>query len=114
MKRTVSLIALLAMFFLILTTSQVFAQEKTLVKVKSSELVKGVVIIHIQKEGKSLELQCNEGAGNCRTLASGSYLMVELPKNFGMYDCKNVEIYRGDPAKPEDAEKIGAYCLIGK
>jgi len=38
--------------------------------------------------------------------------MVELPKNNGLYDCKNVEIYRGDQDKPESAEKIGAYCLM--
>lgn len=112
MKRTVSLFALLAAMFLILTTSQALSQEKTLVKVKSSELVTGVVIVHIQKDGKALELQCNERAGNCKALPSGSYLMVELPENRGMYYCKNVEIYRGDQDKPEAARKIGEYCLI--
>lgn len=38
--------------------------------------------------------------------------MVQLPKNRGMYDCQNVEMYRGDPEKPEAAEKVGAYCLV--
>jgi len=70
------------------------------------------VIVHIQKDAKTLELQCNEGAGFCKILQSGNYLMVELPKNNGLYDCKNVEIYRGDQDKPESAEKIGAYCLM--
>ena len=114
MKRTISLFAVLTAAFVILATEQAFAQEKTPVKVKSSEVVTGVVIVHVLKDGKSLELHCNEGAGNCKALPSGSYLMVELPENHGMYDCKNVEIYRGDQDKPEAAEMVGAYCLVEK
>lgn len=114
MKRMVSRFAVLAAAFVILATQQAFVQERTPVKVKSSEVVTGVVIVHIQKDGKALELQCNEGALSCKALPSGSYQMVELPKNYGMYDCKNVEIYRGDQDKPEAAEKIGAYCLVEK
>jgi len=112
MKRTVSVFAVLIAAVVLSTAGPAFAQEKTPVKVKSSEVVTGVVIVHIQKDAKSLELQCNEGAGFCKALPSGSYLMVELPKNYGMYDCKNVEIYRGDPDKPDAAEMIGAYCLV--
>lgn len=96
-----------------LITQPGFAQQKAAVKVKNSEVVTGVVIVHVQKDGKSLDLQCNEGAINCKPLPSGSYLMVELPKNYGMYDCKNVDIYQGDQDKP-DAEKIGSYCLVEK
>src|SRR5271157_2207741 len=114
MKRTVSLFVVLTAAFIILATQQAFVQVKTPVKVKSSEVVTGVVIVHVQKEAKSLELQCNEGMGYCKALQSGSYLMVELPKNYGMYDCKNVEMYRGDQDKPEAAEMIGAYCLVEK
>jgi hypothetical protein len=114
MKRTISLFAALTVVFVILATGHAFAQEKTSVKVKSSEVVTGVVIVHIQKDAKSLELQCNEGAGYCNALPSGTYLMVELPKNYGLYDCKNVEIYRGDRDKPEAADMMGAYCLIEK
>ena len=114
MKKTVSLFALLTAIFLMLTTSQAFAQEKTSVKVKSSELVTGVVIVHIQKDGKALDLQCNEGASSCKALQSGNYLMAELPPNHGLYDCKNVEIYQGDKDKPEAAERVGAYCLMEK
>jgi hypothetical protein len=110
MKRTVSLFAVLIAAFVISTTT--FAQEKTPVKVKSSEVVTGVVIVHVQKDAKSLELQCNEGAGNCKALPSGNYLMLELPKNYGMYDCQNVEMYRGDQDKPDAARKIGEYCLV--
>jgi len=40
--------------------------------------------------------------------------MVELPKNYGIYDCKNVEMYRGDQDKPDAAEMIGNYCMMEK
>jgi hypothetical protein len=114
MKRTVSLFAVLIAAFVMLASRPAFAQERKPVKVTSSEVVTGVVIVHIQKDGKSLDLQCNEGVGRCKALRSGSYLMVELPKNYGMYDCKNVEIYRGDQDKANADEKIGEYCLVEK
>jgi hypothetical protein len=114
MKKTISLFAVFTMLFVILATEHTFAQEKTPVKVKSSEVVTGVVIVYVQKGTKSLELQCNEGAGYCKVLPSGNYMMVELPKNYGMYDCKNVEIYRGDQDKPDAAEMMGAYCQVEK
>jgi hypothetical protein len=98
--------------FVILATALAFAQEKTPVKVKSSVVVSGVVIVHIQKDGKARDLQCNEGVGSCKVLQSGNYLMAELPPNYGLYECKNVEMYRGDPNKPDEAELAGAYCLI--
>jgi hypothetical protein len=113
MKRTVSLFAVLTAAFVILATEQGFAQEKTPVKVKGSVVVTGVVIVHVLKNGKPLDLQCNEGASSCKVLPGGDYLMLELPENHGMYDCKNVEMYRGDQDKPED-EAIGAYCLVEK
>jgi hypothetical protein len=114
MKRTVSLFNLLMVAFFLLAVPRALALDKTPVKVKSSEVVTGVVVVHVQQEAKSLDLQCNEGAGNCAALHSGNYLMVQLPEHFGMYECKNVEIYRGDADKPEAAEKVGAYCLIEK
>jgi hypothetical protein len=114
MTRTISLLAVLAATFIILAGAQALAQDKTPVKVKSSEVVTGVVIVHVQKGAKSLDLQCNQGASSCKSLPSGNYLMVELPENTGMYDCKNVEMYRGDQAKPDDAEKLGDYCLMDK
>jgi len=110
MKNVISLFVLLV----ILMSQQALSQEKVAVKVKGSEIVTGVVIVHVQKDAKSIDLQCNEGAFGCTSLASGNYMMVELPKNYGMYDCKNVEIYRGDQDKPEAAEKVGSYCLVEK
>ena len=114
MKRTISLFAVLTAAFVLLATAQAFAQEKTPVKVKGSVVVTGVVIVHIQKDRKALDLQCNEGVSSCKVLQSGNYLMAELPENTGMYDCKNVEIYQGDQDKPEAAELAGAYCLVEK
>jgi hypothetical protein len=114
MKRTVSLLIVFTAALVILAAQYAFAQEKTPVKVKSSVVVNGVVVVHVLKDGKPLDLQCNEGATTCKTLQSGNYLMLELPENHGMYDCKNVEMYKGDQDKPDDAEKVGDYCLIEK
>jgi hypothetical protein len=114
MNRAVSLFAVLTAAFIILATAQAFAQEKTPVKVKGSVVVTRVVVVHIQKDGKALDLQCNEGVNSCKVLQSGNYLMAELAPNNGLYDCKNVEIYRGDQDKPEAAELVGAYCLMEK
>lgn len=114
MKKAVSLFAVMTAAFIILATAQALAQDKTPVKVKGSEVVTGVVIVHVQKEGKSLDLQCNQGATTCKALQSGNYLMVQLPENYGMYDCKNVEMYRGDQDKPDAAVKVGDYCLTDK
>jgi len=114
MKKTISLFAVSTAALVLLAGYSAWAQERTAVKVKSSEVVTGVVIVHVQKGGNSLDLQCNEGAGSCNTLPGGSYIMVELPKNYGMYDCKNVEVYKGDLDKPDADEKVGAYCLVEK
>ena len=114
MKRTVSLLAVLTAAFVVLATAQALAQEKTPVKVKGSDVVTGVVIVHVLKGGKPLDLQCNEGSSTCKALPGGDYLMLQLPENYGMYDCKNVEMYRGSQDKPEAAEKVGDYCLIEK
>jgi len=118
MRRTVSLFAVLTAAFVLLATARALGQdetpEKVPVKVKSSVVVSGVVIVHVLKDKKALDLQCNEGASNCKALQAGDYLMAELPPNYGLYDCKNVEMYRGAPDKPEAAELVGAYCLIEK
>jgi hypothetical protein len=111
MKRAISLFVVVTAAFVILVAEHGFAQDKTPVKVKSSVVVTGVVVVHVLKDGKPLDLQCNEGATTCKALPSGSYLMLQLPENHGMYDCKNVEMYRGDQDKPED-EVLGNYCLV--
>ncbi len=111
MKRDVSFLLLLLAAFVLSISSPAFSQEKTPVKVKSSEVVTGVVLVHLQKDAKSIELQCNEGASGCKALPAGNYQMVELPPHFGLYECKDVEVYRSDPDKPQSNEKVGEYCL---
>lgn len=110
MKSTISLFTVLIAAFILSTAA--FAQEKAPVKVISSEVVTGVVMVRVQKDTKTLELQCNQGASGCKILQSGNYLMVELPKNYGMYDCRNVEMYRADQDKPEATQRIGEYCMV--
>ena len=111
MKRTVFLLAVLSLISLTLAATQAFAQQGAPIKVKTSELVTGVVIVEIQKDGTPYELQCNQGAASCKALKSGTYWMVELPPNYGTYDCRNVEVYRFDNEIPSP-DRMGQYCLI--
>jgi hypothetical protein len=110
MKKTLFLLVFLSLISLILA----FAQEKSQIKVRGSEVVSGVVIVDISKDGKPYELQCNENASSCKTVKNGTYWMVELPEHFGMYDCKNVEVYRIENGEPSPSGRIGEYCLIQK
>ncbi len=97
---------------------QVNAQDKSLISVRSSEVNNGVVIVTVHQatptEGKaSFGLQCNKGASNCTVPEPGNYVMVRLPKNYGMYECANVDLYPAS-ADPETSHKIGEYCLVDK
>lgn len=85
--------------------------EPQKITIKSKEINNGVVILGVQ-EGKNLfELQCNKDFVGCAALETGDYLMVRLPKNRGMYDCANAEVYR-KAASSEAGEKLGQYCLM--
>ena len=110
MKREIVLFLLLALF-LLLCPVEVSAQNKSNITVITYELNNGVVVMDILKEGKRYELQCNDGLSGCAHLKSGKYVMVELPKNRGMYECKNVEIYRDSVVDVQTSEKLGNYCL---
>lgn len=73
----------------------------------------------ILKADKEYQLQCNQGASGCTNLKNGNYWMVALPKNFGLYDCSDVEIYPESAATPETNppdknKKLGEYCLVEK
>jgi hypothetical protein len=61
----------------------------------------------------SLTLHCNKEASSCKAPDPGTYIMVRLPKNWGMYDCANVDLYP-PTADPASAQKIGEYCLTEK
>lgn len=117
MKHTMIFLLVLAGLFF--ATVRSAAQDKTTVTVKNSEVVSGVVILNIVQPaasaaGKaSYELHCNKGASLCAAPEAGTYLMVRLPKNWGMYDCTDVDLYPAG-SDPATAEKIGEYCLIEK
>lgn len=94
------------------------SDQKSSITVKGSQLTSGVVILDIVRSDKIYTLQCNQGAPDCSVLSNGKYQMLELPKNFGMYDCSDVEIYPDATASPDNApdrnKKLGEYCLIEK
>jgi hypothetical protein len=118
MKKAVVLFCLLTLFC-VLCTRQVCAQENSNITVRGSELNNGVVILDVLNAGKTYQLQCNYGAPGCTTLQNGIYIMVELPKNFGMYECSDVEVYpqsaaTSDTALPDKDKKLGEYCLLEK
>jgi hypothetical protein len=98
---------------IIVTAVVVLAQEKQLLTVKDSSTYTGVVIVNAETGGKLVELQCNQSASGCTLLKAGKYTMVVLPKNWGMYDCKNVDVYQ-EAANPDTDQKLGQYCLIQK
>jgi hypothetical protein len=99
--------------FLLLATVILVAQEKSTIVVKDSGTYTGVVVITATSGAKTIELQCNQTSSSCTLLKSGNYVMVTLPKNHGMYDCQNVDIY-ADATEPGTGQKIGEYCLTQK
>jgi hypothetical protein len=109
-----------AIFLLVLmVAAQLAAQEKSNIMVKGAEVSSGVVVVTAtqtatQEQGKgSFALQCNKGVSSCKAPEPGSYIMVRLPKNWGTYDCVNVDLYPSS-ADPTTSQKIGEYCLIEK
>lgn len=106
-------------FLVLLVAVQLMAQDRSTITVKKSEIGNGVVIVTVaqgatQGQAKtSVELNCNKGAEACKAPEAGTYLMIRLPKNWGMYDCQNVDLYPSG-ADPSTDQKIGEYCLIEK
>ena len=114
MRRPLTLFVSLLIVFLMATSVVIVAQNKTAITVKGSEVVSGVILVSVVKDGKPVELQCNHGFPSCNSLKAGQYTLVELPPNHGMYECKDVEVY-GDPATGADpTKKVGEYCLNEK
>jgi hypothetical protein len=117
MRRVIFIFVLIAGFAL--GGLALAAQDKSTVTIKKTEVNNGVIIVSViqdatpDQEKLSLELHCNKDETGCKALDSGTYLMVRLPKNWGMYDCANVDLY---PALGDIAttQRIGEYCLIKK
>jgi hypothetical protein len=96
---------------LVLVTLVAFGEEKSQITVRNGSTANTGVVIVTAKEGKkTIELQCNRDVHSCTIPDPGSYWMVRLPKNHGLYDCANVELYQGDSGG-ETEQKIGEYCL---
>jgi hypothetical protein len=112
MKKALILLALMV-------AAQMAAQETSTVTVKSSEISNGVIIVSASQAATgdqakaSFALHCNKGTSSCKAPEPGTYVMVRLPKNWGMYDCANVDLYPSS-ADPASSQKIGEYCLIEK
>lgn len=97
---------------LVLVTAGIVAQEKSSITVKDTTVATGAIIVTIETAGKSVDLQCTQGMPACTELKAGKYLMVQLPKNRGLYDCQNVDVYPADTQDPAKAQRLGAYCLM--
>ncbi len=101
----------LLVYMVLLVSVQVLAEEKTKVTVKSIEKNNGVVIVTINDGKKSTELNCNDGFPGCASPKLGEYWLVKLPKNHGVYDCQNVDLFPGTVDDTDSAAKVGEYCL---
>lgn len=79
--------------------------------VKRAVTVNKVVIVVAVQGKTTVQLQCNEGFTSCTPLKPGSYLMVQLAKNRGIYDCANVRVY-ASTANPQTDDTLGEYCIV--
>jgi hypothetical protein len=112
-KRALLFMSLL--LFVVFAAVQVSTQEQRelrAITVRSGTVSNGVVILAVQEGNDSFELQCNKDVSGCTVLKPGEYSMIRLPKNHGLYDCANVEIYRKS-ADAETGDRLGQYCLVG-
>ena len=100
--------------FIVLISVQLFAQEKSLVTVKDTVTTSGVIVVTIQENGKSVDIQCTQSFPNCTAPAAGEYWMVRLPKNHGLYDCANVDLYPKSTQASSTDQVVGEYCLNTK
>jgi hypothetical protein len=87
------------------------AQQEQQITVKGGEVNNGVVIVTAQESKTFLDLRCNKDFTYCKIPEPGSYVMVRLPKNWGLYDCADVRLYRGI-ADSEARQLVGEYCLV--
>ena len=85
--------------------------ESQKITVKGREVNNGVVMLAVQEGKNSFDLRCNKDLSGCTILEPGEYMMVRLPKNRGLYDCANAEVYRTS-ADSEVGDRLGQYCLV--
>ncbi len=114
MKKVIILVVALVLCFSFASAMQTLAQDQrdvTTITVRSSEVNNGVVILAAREGKNSFELQCNKNLPGCAVLEPGNYSMIRLPKNYGVYDCANVETYR-TTNESKLGDKLGQYCLV--
>lgn len=112
MRRAATLFGVvLIVLFVPLALSAQEQLESQKITVKGKEVSNGVVILAVQEGKNSFDLQCNKSLSGCTILEPGEYMMVRLPKNRGLYDCANAEVYRKS-ANSEVGDRLGQYCLV--
>lgn len=112
--RIIFVCAILLMVLALTGRAQADQQKYETITVRSAETNNGVVIVKATTETGAIELQCNKDYPSCSALKSGKYSMVRLPKDWGRYECANVEVYALAGDAETHSEVLGAYCLIGK
>jgi hypothetical protein len=105
---------ILLLLALIVLGAIAVAEEKTPITVNKSAVNNGVVIVNALNGKDNIELQCNKEQTSCQLPPPGQYLMARLPKNWGVYDCQCVDLYRYNSDPSADTEKLGEYCLMEK
>jgi len=112
--RKIILLFILLALFLVFGAVGAGSQDKSYTTVKRNDLNNGAVVVDVLRDGKAYRLTCNQGMPGCSNLKNGKYQIVELPKNLGMYECKDVEIYAEFAMNPEKDKKLGEFCLEEK
>lgn len=97
-------------FFVLLCAVTLWAQDKSQITVKKTDITSGIVVVTGNENGRHIELQCTEQQAWCTAVKAGEYQLVRLPKNHGMYDCQNVDLF-SSAADVENDQKLGEYCL---
>jgi hypothetical protein len=104
----------IVLYLLAVAAAGAWAQDTpTAITVKQSSVSGDVIVVTVQIDGKTQELHCNKSTLFCAVPEPGSYLMVRLPKNRGIYECSNVDLYEKS-AVPQSDSKVGEYCLVEK
>lgn len=113
MKKAFNLVAAMLLFAFFAALGMLAQEQRDVrtITIKSSEVNNGVVILAAREGKNSFELQCNKNVSGCAVLEPGNYLMIQLPKNHGVYDCNNVDLHR-TTAGSDVGEKLGEYCLL--
>jgi hypothetical protein len=112
--RIIFVCAIVFMIMAFTSRAQVDQQNYEKITVRSAETNNGVVIVKVATETGAIELQCNKDDPSCIVLKPEKYSMVRLPKNWGRYECANVEVYETTGEAENRSAILGTYCLIDK